>query len=80
MNIPMSGTGAFHATPKTTVGVDYWNADVMDYINIITSYHQISLDQARAFYGWFMGNKKSSLTKSSDMNINAICSSALLII
>ena len=52
--------------------MDHWNADVRDYINILTSYHQLSLDQFRAFYGWFVGDETSSLTKSSDMKINAI--------
>ena len=72
MNIPTSGTGSVHATPQTIVGVDHWNADVRNYINILTSYHQLSLDQFRAFSVWFMGNKTSTLTKSSDMQINAI--------
>ena len=44
MNIPMSGTGAVYAAPQTIVGVDHWYADVRDYINIITSYHQLYLD------------------------------------
>ena len=35
-------------------------------------YQQLSLDQVRAFSGWFMGNKTSTLTKYSDMKINAI--------
>ena len=39
---------------------------------ILTSYQQMSLDQVRAFSGWFMGDKTSSLTKYSDMKINAI--------
>ena len=56
MNIWTSGKGAVHATPQTTVGVDHWNADVRDYINILTSYHQLYLDQVHAFSGWFMGD------------------------
>ena len=72
INILASGTGAVHATPKTIVGIDNWNSDVRDYINIRTSYHQLSLDQVRAFSGWFMGYKNSTLTKSYDIKINAI--------
>ena len=72
MNILTSGTGAVHSTPQTIVGMDHWNAYVRDYINILTSYHHMSLDQVRAFSGWFMVDEMSSLTKSSDMNINAI--------
>ena len=72
MSIPTSGTGAVHATPKTIVGVDQWNTDVKYYIKIIISYHHMSLDQFCAFSGWFMGDKKSTLIKSSDMKINAI--------
>ena len=72
MNIPTSGTGAVHATPRTIVGVYHWNADVSYYINILTSYHQMSLYQACAFSGWLMGNVMSTLTKSSNMKINAI--------
>ena len=63
-NIPTSGKGYVHATPRTIFVVDCWNADVRDYINILKSYHQISLDQVRAFSGWFMGDKTSNLTKS----------------
>ena len=66
MNIPTYGTGSVHAAPRTIVGVEHWNADIRDYINILTSYHQISLDQFRAFYGWFMGDKTSSLNKSKN--------------
>ena len=51
MNIPTSGTGEVHTTPQTIVGVDDWNTDVRYYINILTSYHQLSLDQVRAFSG-----------------------------
>ena len=56
MNIPTSWTGAVHATPQTIVVVDHWNADVRYHINILTSYHHMSLYQIHAFYGWFMGN------------------------
>ena len=66
MNIPTSRIGAVHATPQTIVGTDHWNADVRNYINILMSYHQMSLDKVRAFSGWFMGNKTSTLTKSSN--------------
>ena len=72
MNIPISGTGAVHATPLNIVGLYHWNLDVRDYIKILTSYHQLFLDQFCAFYGWFMGNKTSTLTKYYDMKINAI--------
>ena len=72
MNIPTSRTGEFHATPQTFIGMDHWNMDVMGYINILTSYHQLYLYQVRALSGWIMGNETSSLTKFSDMNINAI--------
>ena len=65
MNILTSRILADHATPQTIVDVDYWNADVEDYINILTSYHKLSLDQVRAFYRWFMGNKISTLAKAS---------------
>ena len=50
MNIPTSGTGAVHATPRTIVGVDHRNTYVRYYINTLSSYHQLSLDQVRAFY------------------------------
>ena len=43
-----------------------------DYINILTSYHQMSLDQFHAFSWWFMGDETSTLTKPSNMKINAI--------
>ena len=72
MNIPTSGTEEVHATPQTIGGVYHWNADVRDYINILMSYHQLSLDQVRAFSGWFMGDEMTTLTKSSNMKINAI--------
>ena len=71
MNTPTSRTGAVHTNPRTILGVYHWNADVRDYINTLTSYHQMSLDQVCAFSGWFIGNKMSSLTKSSDMKTNA---------
>ena len=51
MNIPTSGTGSVHATPQTIGGLDHWNTDVRDCINIRTSYHHMSLDQVRAFSG-----------------------------
>ena len=51
MNIPTSGIGAVHTTPKETVSGDQWNVDMRDYIKIITSYHQLSLDQVHAFFG-----------------------------
>ena len=72
MNIPTSGTGAVHANPQTIGGLDHWNADVRDYINIFTSYHQLYLDQVRAFSGWFMGDETPTLTKFSDTKINTI--------
>ena len=72
MKIPMSGTGAVQATPQTIACVYHWNLDVRYYINILTTYHQLSLDQVFPFSGWFMCDKMSTLTKSSDMNINAI--------
>ena len=72
MNIPTSGTGSVHATPQTIVGMDHWNADLRDYINILMSYRQLSLYQVCAFSSWFMGNKTSSLTMSSEIKINAI--------
>ena len=71
-NIPTSGTGAVHANPQKIIGVDHWNMDVRDYIYILTSYHQLPLDQVRDFSGWFMGDETSSLTKSSDMKINPL--------
>ena len=71
MNIPTSGTGEFYATPQTIVGMDHWNVEVRDYINILTSYHQMSLDQVRAISGWFIGDKTSSLTNSSKMKTPA---------
>ena len=71
MNTPTSGIGAFHPTPQKIVGMDHWNADVRYYIYILPSYHQMSLDQVRAFYGWFMGGETSLFTKFSNMNINA---------
>ena len=43
MSIPTSGTGAVHSNPKIVVGVDHWNVNVRDYINILMSYHQLSL-------------------------------------
>ena len=43
-----------------------------DYINILTSYHLLSLDQVLAFSGWFIYGKMSTLTNSSDMKINVI--------
>ena len=72
MNIPTSRTGAAHAAPRTIIGVYHWNLDMGDYINIRTSYNQLYLDQVCALSGWFMGYKMSTLTNSSDMNINAI--------
>ena len=72
MNILTSGAVAVHTTLRTIVGVDHWNADVKDYINILMSYHQLSLDQVHAFSGWFMGDETSSLTKSSNMKIPSI--------
>ena len=72
MNIPTSMTGAVHTTPKSIVGADHCNAELGDYINILTSYHQMSLDQVRAFFGCFMGDETSTLTNSSDMKINSI--------
>ena len=66
MNIPTSGTGSFHTTSITIVGVGHWNAAVRDYINILTSYHQISLDQLCALSGWFMGDKMSLIINSSN--------------
>ena len=53
-------------------GTDHWNVDMRDCINIVTSYHKLSLDQFGAFSGWFMGRKTSTLTKLYDMNINLI--------
>ena len=72
MNILMFRKGAVHATPQTIVGMDHWNADLRDYINILMSYRQLSLYQVCAFSSWFMGNKTSSLTKSYDTKINDI--------
>ena len=72
MNIPTSRTGAVQGSPQTTVGIYHWNLYVREYINILTTYQQLSLDQVRAFYGWFMGDAMSTLTKYSDMNINTI--------
>ena len=39
MNIPTSGTGSVHAAPQTIFGVNNWNVEVRDYINILKSYH-----------------------------------------
>ena len=72
MKILTSGKGAVHATQGTIFGVNHWNADMRNNINILTSYHQLYLYQVRAFSGWFMGDETSSLIKSSDMKINAI--------
>ena len=64
--------GAVNAAPLITVGLYHWNADVRDYINILTSYHHILHDQEHAFSRWFTGNKTSTLTKSTGMKLNTI--------
>ena len=72
MKILTSGTGEVQTNRLTIFGIDHWNADVRDYINIPVSYHQMSLYQVHAFSRWFIGKETSSLTKSSNMKINAI--------
>ena len=52
--------------------IDQCNVDVIDYINTLPSYHQLSLDQVRALSGWFLGNKISALTNPTNMKLNAI--------
>ena len=72
MNTPTSGKGAVDKNSQNIVGVDHWNVDARDYIKILTSYHQLSLDQVHALYGWFMGNKTYTLTKFTNMKLNDI--------
>ena len=45
MNVLTSGIGEVHATAKTIDGIDHWNVDVRNYINILMSYHILSLYQ-----------------------------------
>jgi len=72
MNVPTSGTGKVEDNPRLILGKDQWNAELGTYINVLTSYHQLTLDQVRAFSGWFMGDESSKLETSSTMKVEPI--------
>ena len=72
MNVPTSGTGKVENNPRLILGKDQWNAELGTYINVLTSYHQLTLDQVRAFSGWFMGDESSKLETSSTMKVEPI--------
>ena len=72
MNTLTSRTGVVNAAPQTIVGVENLNADLKEYVNILRSHHHLYLDQVFSFFVYFMGNGISTLTMSTNMNLNAI--------
>ena len=72
VNIPTSGTGTVSALPRVVSGVDAWNADLKDRVNLLLQTHLVSLKQVQQYSGWIFGDEHSTLTKSADMIIKSI--------
>ena len=72
VNIPTSGTGTASILPRVVSGVDVWDADLKDRVNLLLQTHLVSLEQVQQYSGWIFGDEHSTLTKSADMIIKAI--------
>ena len=47
VNIPTSGTGTASALPRVVSGVNVWNADLKDIVNLLLKTHLVSLEQVQ---------------------------------
>ena len=72
--VPTSGNGAVAANPKTIAGVDHFNADLGDLVDILREPHNVPVDDVRKFSGWIFGGEGSTLTipDENDMVVRAI--------
>ena len=70
--VPTTGTGAIKSIPRTIYGEDCWYADITDFKSVIVNIHELSLDQVRAWYGWFMGREYQEPWISDNMAIKDI--------
>ena len=69
MNVPTSGSGAYGANPHSIAGTDFWNTDLTDHKSLLVDLHTLTIDQVKAFSGWFMGDQNAALAASTDMII-----------
>ena len=58
--------------PYVVSGVDVWDVDLKDRVNLLLQTHIVSLEQVQKYSGWIFGDEHSNLTKSVDMIIKAI--------
>ena len=72
MNVPTSGSGAYDASPRSIAGTDFWNADLSDHKSLLVDLHTLTIDQVKAFSGWFMGGQDAALVASTDMIIHEV--------
>ena len=70
--VPTSGTGNTYPSSRMIAGVEHYQSDLGDFLEILKDIHALTLDQVRAFSGWFMGGESSTLITSPDMIIKAI--------
>ena len=61
LDVPTKGSGAPHANPRVVAGVEYWNADLTDPVNIITENHNVSIEQVQNFSAWIMSGESATL-------------------
>ena len=72
INVPTTGTGRVESQARTLVGINYHNADLGNLKNVLKDIHALTTDHVRAYSGWYMGDKNSTLTTFTDMVIKAI--------
>ena len=49
VNIPTSGTGTVSALPCVVSGVNVWDADLKDIVNLLLQTHLVSLEQVQQY-------------------------------
>ena len=62
--VPTSGTGNTYPSSRIIAGVEHYQSDLGDFLEILKDIHALTLDQVRAFSGWFMGGESSTLITS----------------
>ena len=60
INVPSLGTGAVEANPRIVAGIDYFNMDLDNTINILKELHKLTLKTVREYSAWFMGDESST--------------------
>ena len=70
--VPTAVTGTIKAIPCTIFGQDYWDTGIANFKSVLVNIQMLSLDQVRAWNGWFWGGEFQELRISYDMLIKSI--------